>query len=306
MDLKPINKEGALLYLKLREDKCNRYDAVRCAARVRCRSDISKQTEGLVNNKYDLRYPTKPVDRNLRTIKNGWVRGNLSLTLGSDYDPYIEEKESEFSNLHKIDSHLTKFLNKKTKKFKAVVANFREFFSEETTKRLSDLKGAELLKEIHTIRNQITNPTQYNSILQIPLGSLANSLNQIPQNNLAANEDDMTPLNIKLSSITKTLTFNDLNAMNELDSAGLPNVSKGKLSSIKKDKSSFKNPKTRPWKDDAEVSKAQDVYLNEQEIAEDLRQLKKMYLEQAKTLSNSNMYREASKLLNVEYGSCRR
>lgn len=305
MDLKPINKDGALLYLKLREDGCTRPDAARCAARVRCRSDISKQTDGLISKDFDLRYPTKPLDRTTKSINNGWISGNLSLSLGQDYDPYFEEKESEFSNLHKIETHLIKFQLKKQKKFKGLMSNFKNFFAEEGTKRLAGLKGEELLKEVNTIRGLIK-PREHEEADRSHLPFSQGSLNTITlaqnivkrQTNLAVKTPTMlgsNPLDIS--------TFTDLENQREKESKAEPSKS-GRLKhgALGKQFLSFKNVKTRKMDSallEDKIPENSTEHVNDKDHVEELRNLKEKYLSQAKKLSNSNMNKEASKLLNV-------
>lgn len=146
LDLKSVNHEGALLYLRLRDAECQKDGSMRFAARVRCKSDTSVVSDGPAASRFKLK--VKPECLQHRERVRGWVQGNLSYDLGKRHNKVVVPEENEFSNLRRLEVHLEKMKDKKEKRYVKNVENLQEFFSSELKSELKASTGQKLMDEV--------------------------------------------------------------------------------------------------------------------------------------------------------------
>ena len=149
VDLKTVNHEGALLYLRLRDASCPKDASMRFAARIRCKSDTSIQSEGPTGSRFKLR--VKPECLEHRERVRGWVQGNLSYDLGREHNKVVIQEENEFSNLKRLETHLEKMKEKKSKRYAKNIENLQEFFSLELKSNLKGSSGEKLYEEVDSV-----------------------------------------------------------------------------------------------------------------------------------------------------------
>lgn len=146
LNLNMVNPQGALMYLKLRENSLPQYSASRTAARLHCRSDTSRAE--YVHPFTGVRFGVDKDALENREVTRGWVAGNLTFDLGADHNKAVIKGESEFSNLYKIEKHLAIVKEKKEKKFEQNMSNLREFLESQVQSKLKGRSGLELLQEV--------------------------------------------------------------------------------------------------------------------------------------------------------------